>query len=89
MNIRRKYRCFVCCLLVSGICLLGFAVWHLLCSRIPDRMTVSGYGEVPELFPEPVDQWISGEVAGEKPDRKKTDATTARKSEAGDDQTQA
>ena len=62
MNIRRKYRCFVCCLLVSGICLLGFSVWHLLCSRIPDTMTVSGYGEIPELFSEPVAQWISGEV---------------------------
>ncbi|MFR3322450.1 MAG: hypothetical protein ACLTSZ_16755 [Lachnospiraceae bacterium] len=62
MNIRRKYRCFVCCLLVSGICLLGFSVWHLLCSRIPDTMTVSGYGEIPKLFSEPVAQWISGEV---------------------------
>ena len=62
MNIRRKYRCFVCCLLVSGICLLGFSVWHLLCSRIPDTMTVSGYGEIPELFSGPVAQWISGEV---------------------------
>ena len=62
MNIRRKYRCFVCCLLVSGICLLGFSMWHLLCSRIPDTMTVSGYGEIPELFSEPVAQWISGEV---------------------------
>ena len=25
-------------------------------------MTVSGYGEIPELFSEPVAQWISGEV---------------------------
>lgn len=66
MNNRRRYRCVLCFLLIVCVLLLAFAVRQLLCSRIPDEMTVAAYGEIPELFPHPVDEWVPGEIIRDK-----------------------
>lgn len=62
MNIRQKYRIFVCCLLAVSIIGLGFAAWTALCGAIPDRLILAEAGEVPDLFSYPLNAFIEESV---------------------------
>ncbi len=78
MNVRQKYRGFVCILLGLGIVGLGVCGLAAVRAQIPSQMQVSDAGELPELFHNAFDRLITKEIsAGEKlsPETEKTGTT--------------
>ena len=57
MNVK-KYRRFVCILLMLAVVGFGFGAWAALREQIPEQIQVSGEGEIPNLFHELVDQFV-------------------------------
>lgn len=62
MNARKKYRMLVCCFLILSLLGLGYVSWAAVCSSIPDRLLVARTGELPELFPYPLNLLIEESV---------------------------
>lgn len=57
MNVR-KYRRFVCILLVISIAGFGFGTWAAIRRRIPEQIQVSESGEIPVLFHDLLDRFV-------------------------------
>ncbi len=62
MNVRKKYRIFVCILLVVFLSLLTEVSLTALRHRIPDEMTVRKKGEVPAFFSGLLGSWVETRV---------------------------
>ncbi|MCC8065880.1 MAG: SpoIVB peptidase [Clostridiales bacterium] len=62
MNVRKRYRRFVCVLLLFSVLLLALCGLTLLRNRIPDQIFVEKSGEIPDLFSGLPDGWIVREV---------------------------
>lgn len=62
MNVRVKYRIFVCFLLVCSILGLGYCSWEMLREMIPEQVQVSEEGEIPDLFSDTLDSFVTTEM---------------------------
>ncbi len=67
MNVRQKYRGFVCVLLGFGIVGLGMCSLAAVRGQIPSQMQVSESGELPELFHNAFDRLITKEIRAHAP----------------------
>ncbi len=78
MNARKKYRMLVCCFLILSLLGLGYVSWAAVCSSIPDRLLVARTGELPELFPYPLNLLIEESVTADAGTKKNTADTGAK-----------
>ena len=67
MNVRQKYRGFVCVLLGFGIIGLGVCSLAAVRAQIPSQMQVADAGELPELFHNAFDRLITKEISAREP----------------------
>ncbi|MCD7735979.1 MAG: hypothetical protein LUI07_03285, partial [Lachnospiraceae bacterium] len=81
MNVRKKYRRFVCVLLLFGVLSLALCGLALLRSMIPDQIQVEKSGETPDVFHNILDKWICSEVKAADGDEDSVDALSAGEAE--------
>lgn len=61
MEVRKKYRRFVCFLLLGAILALGCCGWQWIREQIPDKIQVSAAEELPDLFSGLLDRVVKEE----------------------------
>ncbi len=84
MNVRQKYRGFVCILLGFGIVGLGACSLAAVRAQIPSQMQVSDAGELPELFHNAFDRFITKEISARESAPSKTEQTGTTMMEVGE-----
>ncbi|MCD7818091.1 MAG: SpoIVB peptidase, partial [Lachnospiraceae bacterium] len=62
MNVRKKYRRFVCVLLFFGVLSLVLCGVVTIRNMIPDQIQVENSGEPPEIFQNVLNEWVTAEV---------------------------
>ncbi len=84
MNVRQKYRGFVCVLLGFGIVGLGVCSLAAVRAQIPSQMQVSDAGELPELFHNAFDRFITKEISARESLSQETEQSGTKLMEVGE-----